>query len=92
MKNICEICKQLLQKPKPDFIDVEKIRVGMKLKNWFKTDYKPTIGEYSPCTAFYLNRKVDNDLIYYSVCYEDSNSGAVDIMTRDCFSTTTLIK
>lgn len=66
MKNICEICKNLISRD-PKFIDVDKIKVGMKLQSWFETDYAPTHGKYRPRDSYTLIRKIDDDFIYHSM-------------------------
>jgi len=86
-KTICEFCKKIMNK-NPEFIDINKLRVGMKLKSWFKTEYEPTNGEYSPCDGFTLIRKIDGDFIYHSA----HGYNRVEINTRDYFNNCTEVK
>lgn len=87
IKKLCELCKKTISK-NPDFIDVDKIKVGMKLKNWYETEYKPTHGKFSPCNSFTLVRKVDGDLIFHSI----HGNSHVDINTRAYFINSTELK
>lgn len=87
MKRICEICKNLIGIKNPSFIDISKIKKGMKLKKWFETTYQPKVGKYSPCDGYSIIRKVDGDLIFYSF----NESTEVHISTRNNFTTSTLI-
>lgn len=83
MENICKMCKETISK-KPKFIDINKIKVRMKLKCWFES---PSDGNFLPCDGFTLIRKIDGDLIYYSV----DEGVSVYICTRDYFTNNTEI-
>lgn len=80
-------CKCLLSKD-PIFLDVSKIKKGMKLKIWFETTYEPKVGKYSPCDGYHLIRRVDGDLIFYS------HDGYTEVLigTRERFLQTTIEK
>ena len=77
-----------MKTPNPKFIDPKDIREGMKLKAWYKTDYEPKQGDYSPCDGYFSIRRVDKDFVYYSY----DSSGVVKIAMIGSFNAYTIIE